>query len=91
MSRHIEVCLASDDAFSIDTGLEPIGVVGPIYWVGSSNNLQPALKEWSGEEASADSPMPKSVSFLKKGKNSIVDGDMIAYLYLVGLFGIYSG
>ena len=39
----------------------------------------------------AGSPMPKSVSFLWKGKNSTVDGDMIAYLSLVGLLGIYNG
>ena len=37
------------------------------------------------------SPMSKSVSFLRKGKNFIVDGDMIAYLSLVGLLGIYNG
>ena len=37
------------------------------------------------------SPMPKSVSFLRKGKNSTVDGVMIAYLLLVGLLDIYSG
>ena len=30
--------------FSIDTGLELLGVIGPICWVGSSYNLQPALK-----------------------------------------------
>ena len=36
--------LVSDGDFSIYTRLEPVGVVGPIYWVGSSNNLQPALK-----------------------------------------------
>ena len=39
----------------------------------------------------AGSPMPKSVSFLLKGKDSIVDGVMIAYLLLVGLLDIYSG
>ena len=79
----------SDDAFSIDTGLEPIGVARTICWDGSPNNLQPTLKGWSDEEASVGSPMPKSVSFLRKVKNSIVDGDMIAYLSLVRLLGIY--
>ena len=39
----------------------------------------------------AGSPMLKSVSFLLKGKNSIVDGIMIAYLLFVGLLDIYSG
>ena len=36
-------------------------------------------------------PMPKSVSFLGKGKNSTVDGVMTAYLLLVGSLDIYSG
>ena len=80
-----------DGAFSIDTGLEPIRVVEPICWVGSPNNLQPALKGWFSEDALAGSQMPKSFSFLRKGKNSTVDDDMIAYLFLVGLLGIYSG
>ena len=80
-----------DDAFSIDTGLEPVGGAGSICWVGSLNNLQPTMNRWSGEGASAGSPMPKSVSFLRKGKNSIVGGVMIAYLLLVGLLNIYSG
>ena len=39
----------------------------------------------------AASPMPKSVSFLRKGKRSIVDGFMITYLSLVELVGIYHG
>ena len=34
----------TDGAFSIDTGLEPVGIVGSICWVGSPYNLQPALK-----------------------------------------------
>ena len=33
--------------------------------------------------------MPKSVSFLLKGKNSTVDGVMIAYLFVVECVGIY--
>ena len=37
----------------------------------------------------AGSPMPKSVSFLLKGKNSTVDGIMIAYLFVVEWVGIY--
>ena len=65
--------------------------MGPICWAGSPNNLESALKGWSGEDAPAGSPMPKSVSFLRKGKNSTVCGNMIAYLSLVGLLGIYSG
>ena len=65
--------------------------MGPICWAGTPNKLQPALKGWFGEDALVGSPMPKSVSFLRKGNNSIVDGDMIAYLSLVGLLSIYSG
>ena len=38
------------------------------------------MNGWSDEGAHADSPMPKSVSLLWKGKNSIVDGVMITYL-----------
>ena len=37
------------------------------------------------------SPMPKSVSFSRKGKRSIVDGFVIAYLSSVELLGIYHG
>ena len=40
---------------------------------------------------SVGSLMPKSVPFLRKGKNSTVDGVMTAYLSLVGLLDIYSG
>ena len=53
--------------------------------------LQPTMNRWSDEGALAGSPMPKSVSFLQKGKNSTVVGVMIAYLLLVGLLDIYSG
>ena len=49
------------------------------------------MNGWSGYGAFAGSPMPKSVSFLRKGKNSTVDDIMIAYLLLVGLLDIYSG
>ena len=83
--------MSIDGAFSIEIGLEPTGVVGSICWAGSTNNLQPAMNGWSGEGAPAGSPMPKSVSLLWKGKNSIVDGVMIAYLLLVGLLDIYRG
>ena len=71
--------------------LEPVGVAGSIQWAGLPNNLQPAMNGWSGEGAPVGYLMPKSVSFLRKGKNSIVDGVMIAYLLLVGLLDIYSG
>ena len=81
----------NDGAFSIDTKVKLIGVAGPICWVGSPNNLQPALKGWSDEGVPSGSSMPNSVSFLWKGKNSTVGGVMIAYLLLVGLFDIYSG
>ena len=49
------------------------------------------MKGWFGEGMPTDSPIPKSVSFLRKGKNSTIDGVMIAYLLLVGLLDIYSG
>ena len=80
-----------------DTGLEPIEVAGLICWVGpicraeSPYNLQPALKGWSDEGVPAGSPMPKSVSSLRKGKNSTVDGVRTAYILLVGLIDIYNG
>ena len=35
------------------------------------------------------SPMPKSASFLLKGKNSTLDDVMIAYLFMVEWVGIY--
>ena len=38
---------------------------------------------------SATSLMPKSVSFLLKGKRSTVDGFVIAYLSSLELLGIY--
>ena len=34
--------------------------------------------------------MPKSASFLLKGKNSTIDGVMIVYLFMVGWVGIYE-
>ena len=49
------------------------------------------MKGWSDEGVPVGSPMAKLVSFLRKGKNSTVDGVMIAYLLLVGLLDIYSG
>ena len=38
----------------------------------------------------AGSPMPKSTSFLLKGKNSIIDSVMIAHLFVVEWVGIYK-
>ena len=61
-----------------------------ICWAKSLRNLQPALKGWSDEGAPIGSPMLKSVSSLLKGKNSTVDGVMIAYLFVVELVGIYK-
>ena len=55
------------------------------------NNLQPAMNGWFGEGAPVGSPMPKSIYFLRKVKNSTVDGVMITYLLLVGLLDIYNG
>ena len=40
---------------------------------------------------SAAYPMSKSISFLRKGKRSIVDSFVIAYLSLVELLDIYHG
>ena len=71
----------TDGAFSTDYGLDLLEVAGPVSWAESLYNLQHALKGWSGEGAPVDSAMPKSVSFLLKGKNSTVDGVMIAYLF----------
>ena len=53
-------------------------------------NLQSALKRWSGGGAHVDSLMPKSASFLLKGKNSTLDDVMIAYLFVVEWIGIYK-
>ena len=72
-----------DGAFSTDSRLDLLGVVGLICWAESLYNMQPVLKKWSDEGAPASSLMPKSVSFLLKGKNSIVDGVIIAYLFVV--------
>ena len=78
-------------AFSTDSRLDLFGVVGPVCWVGSSYNFQPALKGWSGEGVPIGSLMPKSVSFLLKGKNSTIDDVLIAYLFVVEWVGIYKG
>ena len=78
-----------DGAFSTDYGLDLLGVTGLICWVESLYNLQPALKGWPDEGAPANFPVPKSDSFLLKGKNSTVDGIMIAYLFMVEWVGIY--
>ena len=53
--------------------------------------MQPALKGWTGEGAATGSPMPKSFSFLLKGKKSSIDGVMIAYLFVIERVGIYKG
>ena len=39
----------------------------------------------------AASPMPKSVSFSRKGKRSTIDGLVIVYLSSMELLGIYHG
>ena len=78
-----------DSSFSIDYGLDLLGVVGSVRWAESLYNLQPALKGWSGEGAHVDSSMPKSASFLLKEKNSTLDDVMIAYLFVVEWVGIY--
>ena len=78
----------SDGAFSTDFGLNLLGVAGSICWAELLYNLQPALKGWFDEGVPASSPMLKSVSFLLKGKNSIVDGVMIVYLFC-GRMGRY--
>ena len=49
------------------------------------------MNGWSDEGAPTGSPMPKSVSLLWKGNNSIIDDVMIAYLLLVGFLDLYSG
>ena len=72
-----------DGIFSIDYGLDLLGVAGPVYWV------QPALKRWSGRGVPVGSPEPKSASFLLKGKNLPLDDVMIAYLFVVEWVGIY--
>ena len=36
-------------------------------------------------------PMPKSISFLRKGKRSTVNGFMITYISSMELLGIYHG
>ena len=38
----------------------------------------------------AGSSMPKSASFLSKGKNSTIDDVMIAYIFVVEWVGIYK-
>ena len=50
--------------FSIDTGLEPLGVTRLDHRTGSMYNLQPALKGWSVGGVPTSSSMPKLVSFL---------------------------
>ena len=70
--------------------MDLLGVDGPICRVESSYNLQPALKRWSDEGALADSPMPKSNSFLFERENSTVDSVIIASLFVVEWVNIYK-
>ena len=51
--------------------------------------MQPALKGWTGGGAPTGSLMPKSTSFLLKGKKSTIDGVMIVYFFMVEWVGIY--
>ena len=82
---------AFDGAFSIDYGLDLLGVARPaVCWTESLYNLQPALKGLYGGGAPVDSPMLKSDSFLLKGKNSTIGGVMIVYLFVVEWVGIYK-
>ena len=78
-----ELGFTTDGAFSIDSRLDPLRVVGSVCWVEALYNLQPALKGWSDEGAPVGSLMPKSVSFLLKGKNSTIDDIMIVLLSLL--------
>ena len=70
--------------------MDLLGVARPVYWAESLYNLQPTLQGWSDGGAPASSPMPKSTSFLLKGKNSTIDSVMIAYLFVVECVGIYK-
>ena len=70
--------------------MDLLGVTGPVCWAELLYNLQPTLKGWSGGGAPAGSPMPKSASFLLKGKNSTIDDVMITYLFVVEWVGIYK-
>ena len=75
-----------DGACSIETGLELARVIGPVRWACMILNLH--IKGGSagggggGGGVPVASSMPKSVSFLRKGKKSTVDGFVIAYLLL---------
>ena len=63
--------------------------LGLIRGARSINNLH--KKGGPTRGASVASSIPKSVSFSRKGKRSIVDGSVITYLSLVEFFGIYHG
>ena len=78
-----------DGAFSIDTGLELAGVVGPFVGLDRYATCTERVVCWGG--VSTASPMPKSVSFLRKGKRSIVDGFVITSLSSMESIGIYHG
>ena len=82
--------MITNGAFSTDSGLDLLGVAEPVCLAEWLYNLQPALQGWSGGGAPAGSPMPKSISFLLKGKNSTIDSVMITYLFVVEWVGIYK-
>ena len=50
--------------FFTDTGLKLLGAVGPVCWIGSSNDLQPAKIGVIRRGVPTAAPMAKSVSFL---------------------------
>ena len=70
-------------------GLEPVETSGMIRQSCTIRNLH--KKGGLTRGVSAASSMPKSVSFLQKGKRSTVDGIVIAYLSSVEFLGIYRG
>ena len=80
--------IKGDGAFSTYSGLDLLGVAGPVCYAESLCNLQPALKGWSDGDALACSPMPKSSSFLLKEKKSTINDVMIVYLFC-GRMGRY--
>ena len=80
----------TDSAFSTDSKLDLLRVVGSVCWAESLYNLQSALKRWSNGGAPTGFPMPKSAYVLLKGKNSTIDGIMIAYLFMVEWVDTYK-
>ena len=89
MNSRSHIRRQTNGAFSTDSGSDLLGVMGPICWAESLNNLEPTLQGWSGGGVPASSSMPKSAYFLLKGKNSTSDSVMIAYLFVVEWVGIY--